>query len=364
MPSKRANKSLPGPRSRSPHAIDSKSTSKQLSFSSKKRVSQGKQYRAELASETLQILERGSYEYKSLSGESIHVELKDLIDNCIHGTTLYPQNLKIVTSREATHSTPNTATRNIYVSPYNTLETARNIVQRLQDEKKNEEVLLLNFASAKNPGGGFIRGSLAQEECLALCSGLYASLTSKTASPYYEMNKSKQTGNNFYSSCLIYSPSVPIFRGSHAPTTIQSQGMDLGSGFLDSDAETSIHLSQPWRAAIITCPAVNMNIALKDMRNERQARSKATQEMKSRIFRVLEVAQHHGHVHLVLGAWGCGVFKQNPQEIAGLFNVVLALPRFANYFETIAFAILPGPNLTHFQNVFGGTSAKTTRDSI
>lgn len=68
--------------------------------------------------------------------------------------------------------------------------------------------LCLNFASAKNPGGGFLSGSAARERCLARASGLYQSLSSQMT--YYDVNRSHTS--SLYTNHIIYSPSVPVFR--------------------------------------------------------------------------------------------------------------------------------------------------------
>ena len=62
------------------------------------------------------------------------------------------------------------------------------------------------------------------------------------------------------------------------------------------------------------------------------------QRMGVRIRKVLAVAEAHGHEHLVLGAWGCGAFGNDPEEIADLFKLVLA-GEFRDAFEHVVFAI-------------------------
>src|SRR5581483_1260737 len=70
------------------------------------------------------------------------------------------------------------------------------------------EPCALNFASAKNPGGGFLGGALAQEECIARASGLYPCLLQ--ASEYYTFHRNLETC--LYSDHMIYSPAVPVIK--------------------------------------------------------------------------------------------------------------------------------------------------------
>ena len=48
---------------------------------------------------------------------------------------------------------------------------------------------------------------------------------------------------------------------------------------------------------------------------------------------------HQQHRTLILGGWGCGVFQNDPQEVAGMFDSWLRHPDFSGYFEDVVFAI-------------------------
>src|SRR5262249_17412335 len=85
-----------------------------------------------------------------------------------------------------------------------TLAAARQLVR----EEGAADVLCLNFASGKNPGGGFLNGSQAQEESLARATGLYPCLTPMRA--MYDANR--QFDSCLYTDHMIYSPRVPVFR--------------------------------------------------------------------------------------------------------------------------------------------------------
>lgn len=81
-------------------------------------------------------------------------------------------------------------------------------ILQLSEEENQEKLMCLNFASAKNPGGGFINGAEAQEESLARTSGLYESLLQGW--DYYKIHREMESC--FYTDTMIYSPKVPVFR--------------------------------------------------------------------------------------------------------------------------------------------------------
>jgi uncharacterized protein (TIGR02452 family) len=62
---------------------------------------------------------------------------------------------------------------------------------------------------------------------------------------------------------------------------------------------------------------------------------------------------------LVLGAWGCGVFKNDPEQIAELFRSALA-GRFRGAFTHVVFAVLDssGETLGPFEQVFEPAALK------
>lgn len=184
---------------------------------------------------------------------------------------------------------------------------------------------VLNFASAKNAGGGFLNGSQAQEESLARASGLYPCLLRANAE-YYERHR--RTRSCFYTDTMIYSPTVPIFKDEKG---------DL--------------LPEMVQASILTSPAVNAGVV---RRQEPDRISEINEAMRIRIAKVLSVAVHHQHRTLVLGAWGCGVFRNDPEDIARLFYEVLST-QFAGQFEHIVFAVYAKDErfIRPFQRLFG-----------
>ncbi|MDE7477756.1 MAG: TIGR02452 family protein, partial [Lachnospiraceae bacterium] len=76
-------------------------------------------------------------------------------------------------------------------------------IRKLANEGRNA-IGVLNFASAKNPGGGFLNGAMAQEESLAASSTLYRTLTAHEE--YYQSNRAQSS--MMYTDHAIYSPAL------------------------------------------------------------------------------------------------------------------------------------------------------------
>src|SRR5262249_31953931 len=119
----------------------------------------------------------------------------------------------------------------IAVTPETTAQAGRRLVN-----EGAKRVVALNFASAKNPGGGFLGGAKAQEEDLARCSALYA--THLTHRDYYDATRAPPP--LLYTDHIIYSPDVPFFR---------DEKLDL--------------LEEPFSLSIITAPAPNAGEVLR-----------------------------------------------------------------------------------------------------
>ncbi|MFE7094556.1 TIGR02452 family protein [Streptomyces erythrochromogenes] len=170
-------------------------------------------------------------------------------------------------------------------------------------------VAVLNFASARNPGGGYVRGAKAQEEALCRASALYETLLE--APEYYAVHRAEVS--TFYTDRVIHSPGVPVFRDDRG---------DL--------------MESPFLAGFLTSPAPNAGTIL---RQEPERAAEIPGALARRAELVLEVAASHGYRRLVLGAWGCGVFRNDPADVAEAFRGLLA-GRFAGTFERVVFAVL------------------------
>ncbi|KOU58976.1 hypothetical protein ADK57_35460 [Streptomyces sp. MMG1533] len=172
-------------------------------------------------------------------------------------------------------------------------------------------VAVLNFSSARNPGGGYLNGAQAQEEALCRASALYTCLIG--VREFYDHHRTHR--DPFYTDRVIHSPAVPVFR-------------DDRGRLLDS----------PYTVGFLTAAAPNAGVVLRTV-PERAAELPGALAVRAE--RVLEVAAAHGYRRLVLGAWGCGVFRNDPAHVAGAFRALLGPGgRFAGAFEHVVFGIL------------------------
>lgn len=251
------------------------------------------------AKETLALLDAGIFE--GPDGRS--VELRSAQAAALAGTRLYTpeQAGSLLASRPVTGG----AGPRIEV----TAETTQLAARRLVQVEGASDLVLLNFASARNPGGGFLKGARAQEEDLCRCSGLFPTLLAQRA--YYIANRT--CASALYTDHMIHSPRVPWFRvdGRDRPSCL----------FL---------------ASVVTAPAPNAG-AVRDREPDHAGEIVPT--LRRRAGYLLSVAADRGHRTLLLGAWGCGVFRNDPGEVADAFGSWLAAPQFRSAFDRVVFAI-------------------------
>lgn len=166
---------------------------------------------------------------------------------------------------------------------------------------EGQRPLALNFANGVEPGGGFLRGATAQEETLCRSSALYATLF---GDPMYDVHRDNDAAAS--SDWAILSPHVPVFR--------DDAGMEC---------------DKPWLLSFLTCAAPYAPAI---------GRTDAAGMLRQRIHRVLSIARAYEYESLVLGAWGCGVFGNDPLQTAQDFRDALE-GDFAGAFRRVGFAI-------------------------
>ncbi|MEV4641420.1 TIGR02452 family protein [Actinoplanes sp. NPDC049548] len=242
----------------------------------------------ELARDTLQILQDGRY--RTPRGEK--VDFADEMQAAVEGTSMYlpgePLPTPMVTGAAPTVS----------VTGESTLAATRRLA-------RDGEVAALVFASAKHPGGGFRTGAQAQEESIARASALFRCLNA--VPEFYAVHRA--ASDNLYSDRVIHSPGVPVFR--------------------DDDGHL---LDTAYRVSFLTAAAPNRGAVPRGRAGQVEA------ILARRARRVLAVAAVHGHRRLVLGAWGCGVFRNDPAMVADAFAG--ALRDSAGWFDEVVFAVM------------------------
>jgi uncharacterized protein (TIGR02452 family) len=196
-------------------------------------------------------------------------------------------------------------------------ETTLQAARRLSERRLRP--VALNFANGVHPGGGFLTGARAQEEVLCRSSALYLTLVDD---PMYEAHRQRPRPDS--TDWAIHSPDVPVFR------------KDDGTA-----------LDEPWPLSFISCAAPYAPGI---------GQPESGDLLRRRIHRVLAIARAFGHVALILGAWGCGAFGNDPTRTAMDFREALET-EFEGVFSDIVFAITDWSSerktLGPFRDVFG-----------
>lgn len=170
-----------------------------------------------------------------------------------------------------------------------------------------DNITILNFASSLHPGGGFIKGSKAQEESLCYASNLYDILSQHK--DFYEYNN-KHKNYSLYTDGIIYVRNCLFF--------------------INNNIEV-----EPRYCNIITCAAPNR----KQAKLKRVKDSVINITMERRIKQILEIAAYNKTECLILGAFGCGVFGNDPNLVAKLFKQYLVDYNYGYYFKKVIFAM-------------------------
>ena len=248
--------------------------------------------RVEIAAETLKAIRNGSY---STGEESF--ALGPSVDACSSNTQYESANSAQLSGwRDTFIGRPHadlTRTTRVETRQASTLVALR----RMREvTSQNTHIGVLNFASAKKPGGEFLSGARAQEETLARSSTLYSSLTSPTGQTFYTPEEGRKEAG-YYSHALIWSPGVTFFRSD--------EGDWLPPCIVD----------------VITCAAVNAGAVRGKLTDDTQRLAADTQiheTMLERMRRLLRAFEIHGSTHLILGSFGTGAFKNAVSLVATL----------------------------------------------
>lgn len=196
-------------------------------------------------------------------------------------------------------------------------------------DEENERLAALNFASFRNPGGMYMEGSSAQEESLCHHSNLYSALSNRD--DYYRANR-YLLHDGVYATRGLYTPDVYFFN----PDDENVQNCNI-----NPDTDTAI-------CDVITLAAPNHKAAV----NHGVDEDIFYHAMIDRVDAIISVAAQMNVNVLILGAYGCGVFGWNPEEVADIFfDRIVTLPQSLSI-DNFVFAIPAGPNKDGFDRIY------------
>lgn len=241
---------------------------------------------AALGHSALEAIESGSY----CSESGAQVDWGPAVRAAREAKRSIPPDAALPTPEVATY--PETQ---VQVANETTLGASRRLVEQ------GSRPLALNFANGIHPGGGFLSGARAQEEVLCRSSALFETLRGDAM---YDAHRFRPRPDS--TDWAIYSPDVPVFR---------------------RDDGTS--LESPWPLSILTCAAPYARTI---------GQPESAELLRRRIRRVLAIAQAYQHPSLVLGAWGCGAFGNDPRQTAMDFRDALETD-FSGAFAEVVFAV-------------------------
>ena len=225
----------------------------------------------------------------------------------------------------------------IIVSPKRTLEAAAPYAYA------GKKTCILNFASATNPGGGVTKGSSAQEEAICRCSTLFPNLNEQRMwITFYELHRHQH--DPLHNDDCIYTPGVIVFKS-------------------DTDYPQLVPEDKWYSISVLTCAAPNLREKPSNSMNSGDgdaavhiSREELQALHEKRMRKVLEIAWSKGNEVLILGAFGCGAFRNPPMVVAQAMKTVVQ--EYRKNFETIEFAVYCSPrddaNYRVFQSVLGG----------
>ena len=171
-------------------------------------------------------------------------------------------------------------------------------VSALIEYSKYGKTCVLNMASSKHSGGGVQKGARAQEECLYRCSNL-ALVVPQSFYPL-EIDECLYTKNAVFIKDFYY------------------------------------NIVEPVVSDVVTIAALNLNFDSKPV--------DYINIMMNKIRLMLTMAGENGCDNVILGSWGCGVFGNNPMEVASMFRKVLIKENYGGLFKNVIFAIINDSN--------------------
>jgi uncharacterized protein (TIGR02452 family) len=189
---------------------------------------------------------------------------------------------------------------NVSVVNQDTLITAKTLYDQLQNDPNNsnkKQIMVLNMASWKHPGGGVENGAMAQEEELFRRSNYFLTLLNG----FYPFKRTES----------VYSANVYVVKN-----------------------EAYLDLPSPFPVSMLAMPAISKPQL--DKNNKYSTKDYATTcQVIENIFKVALLMESE---ILVLGAIGCGAYRNPPEEVVKIFNLMLT--KYDKCFKTIVFSVL------------------------
>lgn len=199
---------------------------------------------------------------------------------------------------------------------------------------------VLNFASAATPGGGVRKGSSAQEESLCRISTLYPCLRERRLwDGFYSINRMRCDRRN--RDDVIYTPSVIVFRSD--------------DNYMEKLGEREWYSVNVLSAAAPDLRFPRPGDSDYGVKEKRIAGSEIYTLHYNRMKRILEIASGEGNEVIVLGAFGCGAFRNPPAVVARAVRE--AVEEYIRFFRTIEIAVYTAPgrenaNFSAFRSAF------------
>jgi uncharacterized protein (TIGR02452 family) len=243
-----------------------------------------------VSEETLKILSQGYYFHYS----GVRIELNPILTEQSRKSLHYPPDHVVMATA------PLKGSGSVHVVADSSIDAITNT------KNTTDNPCCLVFASARRPGGGHLNGADAQEESIVRASTLLPSLVQHAG--FYKKNESNDT--LYYSDSIIYTPHAAVIRDSR-----------------------HCLLTNPFDCSFINAAAPNAGAIAK---SQVEDLDRIPEIVARRAGRVLDIAVYHGHRHLILGAWGCGVFGIDPRLMASTFSLAL---KERPWFDSITFAV-------------------------
>ncbi|MCD7772165.1 MAG: TIGR02452 family protein [Oscillospiraceae bacterium] len=275
--------------------------------------------------DTLDILEKGCYQ----KGSS-EISLGFSMDEMKEARVYLPEDIRAIEKSAPVERYSTDRDISWIFSCEN--EDALVLASRRYIEMKNAgdfspKVMVLNLASATEPGGHTRKGAGAQEEDLCRRSSLLMSLESDNAKKYYDYNNSSKT--HMGSDGIVMSHNVEVIKNRSCETLVK-----------------------PFEITVMTCSAPMIRMGLEGM-----SQDEYEEMLGTRIRGMLTVAATEKYRHLILGAFGCGVYGNDAKTVAKLFHEAITAFSYAGkpaeaLFDSIDFAVMCKPEKDYNYNEF------------